>query len=162
MSTDSRRLCDCKVKPSGACLLCGRGVCAVCAGFSKDGTLWVCRPCVQPVFVFVAAFVPSDGGTVEFAHHEGQDAGRECWPICSGCGCDAATISPCELDHVGPLPNGSALCERCSMRLPLLPGYVRELWPALTAAQVEGLWDGALRARVAEVGKVAGRGAKRG
>jgi len=64
---------------------------------------------------------------------------------CGGClrrGRNALT--PVEMDHDDAnnvSPTGAALCKACGLSLPLLDAETRATWPALTAREVESLWD---------------------
>ena len=63
---------------------------------------------------------------------------------CGGClrrGRNALTpVEPLN-DGASVTPTGAALCKACGLSLPLLDAETRATWPALTAREVESLWE---------------------
>ena len=73
--------------------------------------------------------------------------------VCLGCGFNRAhTLAPVEVFEADgtATTTGAALCKACCSMFPLLPPYCRETWPAITARDIETLWDMARKKQITQ------------
>lgn len=73
--------------------------------------------------------------------------------LCRGCGRTGRdTLAPVETIHDdgGVETTGASLCKSCGLMFPLLPAPARATWPAVTARDVESLWDMVRKEQVAQ------------